>query len=94
MGAALRGEKRLRYALISLKIKRFRFLKRLYGKETADELIERVYEAISSWFGPEEYVARTHLNYDNLLVRMPRDYEGIIQRVRFVRRNGRARVEA
>ena len=34
------------YALISLKIKRFRIFNRLFGREAGDRLVEKVYKAI------------------------------------------------
>ena len=34
------------YALISLKIKRFRIFNRLFGREAGDRLVEKVYTAI------------------------------------------------
>lgn len=45
------------YALISLKIKRFRIFNRLFGREAGDWLAGQVYEAIRTWLGEDEYVA-------------------------------------
>ena len=45
------------YALISLKIKRFRIFNRLFGREAGDWLVGQVYEAIRTWIGEDEYVA-------------------------------------
>ena len=67
------------YALISLKIKRFRIFNRLFGREAGDWLVGQVYEAIRTWIGEDEYVAHIQLGYFNLLVHMPEDYEEIFQ---------------
>lgn len=78
---ALPPEQRQEYALISLKIKRFRTFNRLFGRQAGDELIWEVYQAIQTWLEPGEYVAQIHLDYFNLLVRVPNDYEAIFQRI-------------
>lgn len=67
------------YALISLKIKRFRIFNRLFGREAGDWLAGQVYEAIRTWLGEDEYVAHIRLGYFNLLVHMPEDYDEIFQ---------------
>lgn len=59
------------YVLISLKVKRFRIFNRLFGRETGDRLLERVYEAIQDWIGEEEYAAHLYLDYYNMLVKVP-----------------------
>ena len=69
------------YVLISLKIKRFRFFNRLFGREAGDRLLERVYEAIQDWIGEEEYAAHLYLDYYNMLVKVPHDYSTIVQYV-------------
>ena len=77
------------YALISLKIKRFRIFNRLFGREAGDWLVGQVYEAIRTWIGDDEYVAHIQLGYFNLLVHMPEDYEEIFQYV--IKLNARIR---
>ena len=77
------------YALISLKIKRFRIFNRLFGREAGDWLVGQVYEAIRTWIGEAEYVAHIQLGYFNLLVHMPEDYEEIFQYV--IKLNARIR---
>ncbi len=76
---ALTPEERGEYTFISLKIKRFRTFNRLFGRVVGDELISLVYETIENWLQPGEYLAQVHLNYFNLLVRRPRDYEETFQ---------------
>ena len=49
------------YALVSLKIKRFRIFNRLYDRETGDLLIEKVYEVLEDWLEDGEYIARIYL---------------------------------
>lgn len=78
---ALSDAERGEYALISLKIKRFRVFNRLYNRELGDILIEKVYEALQEWLQPGEYAAQIHLNYFNLLVRLSKNYEEIFQYV-------------
>lgn len=67
------------YALVSLKIKRFRVFNRIFGREAGDRLIERVYTALSSWIKEKEYVAHIRLGYFNLLLHMPEDYDEIFR---------------
>ena len=65
------------YALISLKIKRFRIFNRLFGREAGDRLVEKVYKAISEWTKEDEYVARISVDGFNLLVKLSKDYDEI-----------------
>lgn len=69
------------YALISLKIKRFRIFNRLFGREAGDLLIRKVYDAIQEWLREDEYVACLYLDYYNLLVKMSHDYDEIFHQV-------------
>ncbi|WP_373265782.1 bifunctional diguanylate cyclase/phosphodiesterase [Hungatella hathewayi] len=65
------------YALISMKIKRFRIFNRMFGWEAGDELITRIYDCVESWLKPEEYIAHIRSGYYLLLVHMPEDYDDI-----------------
>lgn len=69
------------YALISLKIKRFRIFNRLFGREAGDWLSDQVYDSIRAWLKDGEYAAHIRLGYFNLLVRMPEDYDEIFHYV-------------
>ena len=69
------------YALVSLKIKRFRIFNRLYDRETGDLLIEKVYEVLEDWLEDGEYIARIYLDYYNILMRFPDDYDALFARV-------------
>ena len=69
------------YALISLKIKRFRIFNRLFGRKSGDILVQKVYDAIQDWLGEDEYAVHLYLGCYNLLVKMPDDYDEIFQRV-------------
>lgn len=64
-------EERDHYVLVSLKIKHFRKLNRLYGRAYGDALIDRVYEEIDKQLGPDEYAAHIYLGYYNLLLKVP-----------------------
>ena len=65
------------YALISMKIKRFRIFNRMFGREAGDELITMIYDCVESWLKPEEYIAHIRSGYYLLLVHMPEDYDDI-----------------
>ena len=65
------------YALISMKIKRFRIFNRMFGWEAGDELITMIYDCVESWLKPEEYIAHIRSGYYLLLVHMPEDYDDI-----------------
>lgn len=69
------------YALVSLKLKRFRVFNRLYDRTTGDFLIEKVYEAVEDWLDEDEYAAHIYLNYYNLLLRLPEDYVPLFDRI-------------
>lgn len=69
------------YCLVSLKVKRFRIFNRLYDRAMGDLLLEKVYEVLDNWLDEDEYVARIHLDYFNLLMRFPDNYDDIYQRV-------------
>lgn len=69
------------YALVSMKIKRFRIFNRLYDRETGDLLIEKVYEVLEGWLEDGEYIARIYLDYYNILMRFPDDYDALFARV-------------
>ena len=65
------------YALISMKIKRFRIFNRMFGREAGDELIAMICGCVESWLKPEEYIAHIRTGYYLLLVHMPEDYDDI-----------------
>lgn len=69
------------YALLSLKIKRFRIFNRLFGRGAGDRLIRRVYDAIESCLEEDEYVANLYLDYYNLLLKVPHEYDAILRRI-------------
>lgn len=69
------------YALMSLKIKRFRIFNRLFGREAGDLLVRKVYNAIQGWLDEDEYVAHLYLDYYNLLVKMTDNYDAIMARI-------------
>lgn len=69
------------YALMSLKIKRFRIFNRLFGREAGDKLVRKVYGAIEGWLDEGEYVAHLYLDYYNLLLKMTDDYDEIMSRI-------------
>lgn len=83
---ALTGEERGQYVLVSLKIKRFRIFSRIYGRAVGDELIEKVYEAISGWLWEGEYAAQIRLDYFNLLIRVPHEYHAIFDMIHSLNR--------
>ena len=78
---ALTDEERGQYALISLKIKRFRTFNRIYGRELGDALVERVYKAVDDWLEAGDCIAHVRLDYFNVLMRLPRDYDALFKRV-------------
>ncbi|MEG0597566.1 MAG: bifunctional diguanylate cyclase/phosphodiesterase [Oscillospiraceae bacterium] len=81
-------ESRQGYALATLKIKRFRRVNRLYGRDVGDGLLQAVETAISSCLGEGEFVAQVSVNYYNLLLRYTSDddlVDRVIQIVRVVR---------
>lgn len=65
------------YALVSMKIKRFRIFNRLFGREAGDRLTSMVYNCVKSWLKPGEYIAHIHPGYYLLLVHMPKDFDDI-----------------
>lgn len=65
------------YALMSIKIKRFRIFNRLFGRNSGDRLVEKVYLAIQDWLKEGEYAAKVGLATFNLLIRLSRDYDDI-----------------
>lgn len=69
------------YALISLKIKRFRIFNRLYDRSLGDLLVEKVYEVLDNYLEEDEYIARIHLDYYNLLIHYPDDYDEFFHRI-------------
>lgn len=78
---ALSAQERREYSLISLKIKRFPVFNRLYGRRAGDELMDKVFEIVSGWLGDGDCIFRLRLNYFNILLRFPRDYEAVFQRM-------------
>ena len=78
---ALSAQERREYSLISLKIKRFPVFNRLYGRRAGDELMAKVFEIVSGWLGDGDCIFRLRLNYFNILLRFPRDYEAVFQRM-------------
>lgn len=78
---AIPAEKRCDYALISMKLKRFRTFNRLNGRAAGDALVEQVYRILKDWVGPEGCAARIATGYYNLLLPFPREYEEIFQRI-------------
>lgn len=75
------------YALISLKIKRFRIFNRLFGREKGDLLVRKVFEVLQNYVGEDEYAAHISLNYYNMLVHMSRDYDDIFHWIIDLNRN-------
>lgn len=76
------------YALATLKLKRFRRVNRLYGRDVGDGLLAAVERAIAACLGEGELVAQVNVNYFNILLRYPSDdalIERTIQIVRAVR---------
>ena len=69
------------YALVSLKIKRFRIFNRLYDRSLGDLLVEKVYEVLDNYLEEDEYIARIHLDYYNLLIHYPDDYDEFFHRI-------------
>ena len=78
---ALPDAERWQYALISLKIKRFRTFNRIYGREAGDALIEKVYEIVAGWLGEGEYIAHIRVDYFNVLLRFPREFNPILDKI-------------
>ena len=68
------------YAFLTLKIKRFRTVNRVYGRGRGDELLTIVYNAIASVLQPDEYLAMTSVNYYNILIKYTDD-DSLIQRI-------------
>ncbi|MEG1578675.1 MAG: diguanylate cyclase, partial [Oscillospiraceae bacterium] len=73
-------ESRPGYALVTLKLKRFRRVNRIYGRSVGDELLQAVYEALSSCLEEGEYAAQVSVNYYNLLLRYTSD-DDLVDRV-------------
>lgn len=70
------------YALISLKIKRFRTIHRLLGREESSELLVYLYDALTNLLQTDEYIGYVHLNCYHLLIRFSSDedlYSRLIQ---------------
>lgn len=78
---ALTDEERGEYALISLKIKRFRTFNRLYGRDLGDVLIQKVYDDVSEWLDGKGTIAHIRLDYYNLLLPFPREFDPILDRI-------------
>lgn len=78
---AIPAGRRCVYALISMKLKRFRTFNRLNGRAAGDALVEQVYRVLTDWVGPEGYAAQIATGYYNLLLPFPRDYDEIFQRI-------------
>lgn len=69
------------YALVSLKIKRFRIFNRLYDRSLGDLLVEKVYEVLKDYLADDEYIAQIHLGYYNLLLHYSNDYDEFYMRI-------------
>lgn len=71
------------YALISMKIKRFRVINRIYGRDTGNELIQKLHTVIESHLNSGEYIAHIYLGYFNLLLKSPAlpDDETLLERI-------------
>lgn len=70
-------EERTEYVFISMKIKRFRNINRLFGREVGDELADIVFKILLDWIAQrdqKEYVAHICIDYFNMLLKMPEDY--------------------
>ena len=67
------------YALATLKLKRFRRVNRLYGREAGDMLLNAVHCAIERCLAKDEYVAQVNVNYFNILLRFSSDEELIVK---------------
>lgn len=78
---ALAAEQRPQYALISIKLKRFRVLIQRFGRAAGDELIRQVYDVLAAQAGPRGFLAQIHLNYFNLLIPFPDDYDEQFHRI-------------
>lgn len=65
------------YALISMKVKRFRIFNRMFGREAGDRLTAMIYDCVESWLNPGEYIAHIHAGYYLLLVHISKDYDDI-----------------
>ena len=74
---AIPAEKRTQFALVSMKLKRFRTFNRLNGREAGDALIQQVDRVLQEQLGETGYVARLGTGYYNLLLPLPRDYDAI-----------------
>ncbi|MEG0329391.1 MAG: GGDEF domain-containing phosphodiesterase [Longicatena sp.] len=82
------------YALITLKIKRFRKVNRLFGRDVGDELLTLIYQILKNEMKDNEVVSMLGINYYNLLLRYDSDEELIdrmINLVRCTRDNGDSR---
>ncbi|MEG0804459.1 MAG: EAL domain-containing protein, partial [Pygmaiobacter sp.] len=73
------------YALATLKLKRFRRVNRLYGREAGDTLLTAVHCAIERCLAKDEYVAQVNVNYFNILLRFSSDEELIERMIGLVR---------
>ena len=69
------------YALVSLKIKRFRIFNRLNDRSLGDLLVEKVYEVLDNYLEEDEYIAQIHLDYYNILMHYPEDYGEFFHRI-------------
>ncbi|MEG1889560.1 MAG: GGDEF domain-containing phosphodiesterase [Lachnospiraceae bacterium] len=76
---------REKYAFGTLKIKRFRTVNRIYGREIGDELLELVNERIKSCLEEGEYVAQLNINYFNILFRYTSDEQLLDRMIDIVR---------
>lgn len=61
------------YVLLSLKIKQFRKINRLYGRAYGDRLIVKIFERVNEWIQPNDYAAHIYQGYFNLLLQKPID---------------------
>lgn len=78
---ALAPAERPKYALISIKIKRFRTINQRLGWAAGDELIRQVYRALAGQLGPGDWLAQIRLGHFDLLTHFPCDYDAQFRRI-------------
>lgn len=76
------------YIFLSLKIKHFRKINRLYGRDYGDRLIMNVFKRINAWIQPTDYVAHVYHGYFNLLLQKPDDVTDDYGYVRWIGKLG------
>ena len=66
---------------VSLKIKRFCIFNRFADRSLGDLLVEKVYEVLDNYLEEDEYIAQIHLDYYNILMHYPEDYDEFFHRI-------------